>query len=55
MSVNTILALSLSRYLKFYQDYAADKWDNLSPMEYGILLIMVGVFGWMLMKNASKR
>ena len=50
-----LIIASVSRYLQFYQKYAADKWAHLTPMEYGILLISVGVFGWVLMKNASKR
>ena len=50
----TLLA-SFTQYLRFYRSYAERRWDNLTPMEYGILLISVGVFGWVLMKNASRK
>lgn len=55
MSLALILARSLGSYLDYYQDYALSKWQNLSPMEYGMLLISVGVFGWVLMKSASRK
>ncbi len=42
-------------YMDFYQTYAANRWNHLQPMEYGVLLISIGVFGWLLMKNAAHR
>ena len=42
-------------YVRFYRNYAMDRWDSLSPMEYGVLLISIGVFGWILMKNTGRR
>jgi hypothetical protein len=42
-------------YLRFYRNYALDRWDSLTPMQYGVLLISIGVFGWILMKNASHK
>jgi len=42
-------------YARFYRTYAMDKWDALSPMQYGALLIGIGVFGWILMKNTGRR
>jgi hypothetical protein len=45
----------VSYYLRFYRTYAIDSWDALSPMQYGCLLIGIGVFGWILMKNAVHR
>lgn len=44
-----------SYYMRFYRSYAIDTWDALSPMQYGALLIGIGVFGWILMKNAGNR
>ncbi len=43
------------QYMMFYQNYAAEAWHNIQPMEYGMLLVGIGVFGWILMKNASNR
>jgi hypothetical protein len=42
-------------YFRFYRTYAIDSWDALSPMQYGCLLIGIGLFGWILMKNAVGR
>lgn len=53
--MSTTLLTTFTQYLRFYRNYAERRWDNMTPMEYGILLISIGVFGWMLMKNASKR
>lgn len=30
-------------------------WYQMGPDEYIYLLILIGVFGWILMKNASKK
>jgi len=45
----------VSYYVRFYRTYAIDTWDTLSPMQYGFLLVSIGVFGWILMKNAGHR
>jgi hypothetical protein len=45
----------VSYYLRFYRNYALDRWDALSPMQYGVLLVGIGVFGWFLMKSASHK
>lgn len=45
----------VSYYLRFYRNYALDRWDALTPMQYGVLLISIGVFGWILMKNAANK
>ncbi|MCA9056082.1 MAG: hypothetical protein KDA75_19755 [Planctomycetaceae bacterium] len=55
MSGLPYLLASFSQYLRFYRDYFSAKWEYMTPMEYGILLISIGVFGFALMKNASKR
>jgi hypothetical protein len=56
MSLAMLLAGSskIGRYFDFYCQYAADKWENLTPMQYGSLLISVGVFGWILMKSGRR-
>lgn len=41
-------------YLNFYREFAASTWDHMTPMQYGTLLIGIGVFGWLLMKTAFK-
>lgn len=41
-------------YLRFYRDYALDRWNEMTPMQYGCLLISIAVFGWLLMKSGIK-
>lgn len=55
MNIPWILLADLMYYLRYYRRYAERRWDQMTPMEYGILLISVGVFGFILMKNASRR
>ncbi len=42
-------------YWVFYGQYFQQQWHHMTPMKYGTLLISIGVFGWILMKNGSKR
>lgn len=42
-------------YLDFYRDYALRRWSSITPFEYGVLLIGVGVFGWILLKSANRK
>lgn len=41
-------------YLQFYQEFLAESWRCMTPMQYGMLLVFIGVFGWLLMKTAFK-
>lgn len=41
-------------YMRFYREYALDAWADMGPTEYGILLLGIGVFGWLLMKNGAR-
>jgi hypothetical protein len=41
-------------YLRFYRDYALERWNEMTPMQYGLLLISIAVFGWLLMKSGIK-
>lgn len=42
-------------YYAFYSSYFTSQWAHLSPGKYGLLLIVVGLFGWLLMKAGNKR
>lgn len=42
-------------YYRFYTSYGVQRWNNMSPMEYGTILIMIGVLGWFMMRNAVRR
>lgn len=50
--VQATLALSLTEYLHNYKRYAYDFWENLSPYQYGMVLVAVFVMGYLLMKSA---
>jgi len=55
MSCLAYLPEVVERYLRFYHGYVLRKWHYMGPMEYGIILLVVGAFGFVLMKNASRR
>lgn len=47
--------LTIRQYLAFYQKFLLQQWRDINPVTYGILLISIGVFGWLLMKNGARR
>jgi hypothetical protein len=47
--------LRVRTYYAFYGSYFSHKWNHMSPMGYGMLLIAVAAFGWLLMKAGNKR
>jgi hypothetical protein len=50
-----LLASAVTRYANFYSQYAANAWANMTPSQYGIILVSVAVFGWILMKSGARR
>lgn len=42
-------------YGQFYVRWAEHRWSVIGPSDYGIILISVGVFGWLLMRSASRK
>lgn len=44
----------LNYYMRFYGKYFSDQWNGMGPTGYGILLISIGLFGWLLMKSGVK-
>ncbi|MFV0445258.1 MAG: hypothetical protein ACK5Q5_16900 [Planctomycetaceae bacterium] len=55
MHLPPLMIASISSYIRFYKNYAARRWDGMTPMEYGILLITIGVIGFVMMRNASRK
>jgi hypothetical protein len=51
----TNMMVTARGYYAFYGRFFADQWYGLNPVRYGVLLIGVGVFGWLLMKSGNKR
>lgn len=49
------MTTGFSYYLGFYMQYASDFWAEMNPARYGILLIMILVFGWLLLKSGMKQ
>lgn len=45
---------SIRQYMVFYGDYFTKQWNDMGPTGYGILLIGIGLFGWLLMKSGIK-
>lgn len=44
---------AIEAYLRFYEDQLFRLWDNLTPMQYGLMLLTVGILGWVLMKSGA--
>ncbi|WP_291177815.1 hypothetical protein [Gimesia sp.] len=42
-------------YSTFYISYLNKRWDNISPMEYGVVLVTIAVIGWLLMRSGAKK
>ncbi len=42
------------RWMSFYGTYFSKQWNEMGPEGYGILLVSIGVFGWVLMKSGLK-
>jgi len=47
--------LTIRTYYAFYGSYFSSQWIHLTPEKYGVLLIGVAFFGWLLMKAGNKR
>ena len=45
---------SISSYFSFYHKYLLNHWHHMTPEKYGLLLVTIGVFGWLLMKNCTR-
>ena len=41
-------------HLYFYQKYFLSAWHNMTPMQYGYLLVTIAVVGWLCMKSAPR-
>jgi hypothetical protein len=51
-TVSSTVFATVRQYLRTYERYAVDFWDNLTPMQYGLLLIFVSVSGYLLMRSS---
>ncbi|MFI4852150.1 MAG: hypothetical protein ACIAZJ_23835 [Gimesia chilikensis] len=52
--IDTILE-TCHEYSNFYVNYLNKRWDNISPMEYGIVLVVIAFIGWLLMRNGMRK
>jgi hypothetical protein len=41
-------------HLHFYQSFLLKSWNNMSPMQYGYLLVSIAVVGWACMKSGGR-
>ncbi len=44
---------TITYHLEFYRQFLISSWDNMSPMQYGSLLVAIAVAGWMLMRHGA--
>ena len=45
----------VTTYFADLGEYIADHWHNLTPQKYSVLLVFVGIIGWLMMRNQSKK
>ena len=41
-------------HLYFYKKFLLSSWHNMTPMQYGYLLVTIAVVGWLSMKSAAR-
>ena len=46
---------TLWSFLEFYRDWLVGQWNDITPIRYGILLIVIGIGGYWLMGRGFKR
>ncbi len=46
---------TISYYIRYYGNFLAKQWRDMTPMGYGMLLVSIGVFGYFLMKSGMKK
>ena len=44
----------ITDHLRFYKNYLLSSWHNMTPMQYGYLLVTIAVVGWLCMKGARR-
>ena len=45
---------AISRHCDVYSKLARDAWRDMTPMQYGCLLIGIALVGWLTMKSGPK-
>ncbi len=45
---------TVNDYFYFYKRYFFEAWNNMTPMEYGFMLVAIAAIGWLLMKSAPR-
>jgi hypothetical protein len=45
---------TIQDHIYYYQRYAINSWHNMTPSQYGCLLITIAVIGWLLMKSGGR-
>ncbi|QDT34362.1 hypothetical protein [Thalassoglobus polymorphus] len=50
--MSPFLAMPFYSYMRTYKRYAFEFWENLSPAQYGMVLVVVFVLGYLMMKSA---
>jgi hypothetical protein len=42
-------------YMSFYRSFLLDQWAHMTPLKYGVMLLSIGFFGWIMMKSGAKQ
>lgn len=47
------ICVMISDYGSFYWRFAKTSWHNITPMQYGGLLVFIAIVGYMLMRSSK--
>lgn len=45
---------TITNYYRYYVRAAVHFWSTMGPYEYGGVLIVIGVIGWLMMKGRTR-
>jgi len=45
---------TVNDYLYYYERFLMKSWHNMTPMQYGYLLVTIAVVGWIMMKSQGR-
>lgn len=49
------ITTTCSSFWRYYVDQLQYHWHHMTPIKYGVLLILIGVVGFVMMKSNMKR
>lgn len=54
VALSSVAMQTINDHLYYYQSHTLRAWQNMTPAQYGYLLITIAVIGWIMMKSGSR-